>query len=566
MPGVFISYAREDLEFVTRLHDGLAAAARDPAWDQDHGVVPFGAMYEAEVSAAITASDKLVFVLTPASLASEPCRWEISRAQESGKQIIPLLRVPLAEDVPIPDAVGKRNWIFFTGDSQAEFDRAFGQLIQALDTDLDWAHVHTRLQMRAEEWAGSESDKSKLLRGTDLRNAESWLAGEAEHPATPPTTVQRQYLTASRRAATRLARIVRGALAGGMAGALALAAYAFVQRAQAVAEKNQAVFNQTTAEAAQLARTSTSLAANLNAAAYDMKATASIRSRLIEAENTPLATPLHAGRVPVQAVAFSPRGQVLATGDHSGVVQLWQVTNPDHPRLLAVEKAAEKVGAGETVTSLAFSPNGQLLAAGVGGGGSRGLVTLWSVTNPSRPRLVRQLTNAGRYTVFSVAFSPDGTYLATGDGNGTGIVYDLAHLPEVLSLAPFRVSRAVNAASRVAFSPDGKLLAMGTTDGVLRMWNFANPLSPRSLGELQASGGIIDSIAFNSDGTVLAAGQFERGHQALERQRACSCLAVVATAGDRFSRSGVASLRRQRLAHGQRQRGRLDSVLERRIP
>ena len=36
MGGVFLSYAREDLPFVRRLHDALGAAGREPAWDQDH--------------------------------------------------------------------------------------------------------------------------------------------------------------------------------------------------------------------------------------------------------------------------------------------------------------------------------------------------------------------------------------------------------------------------------------------------------------------------------------------------------------------------------------------------
>ena len=90
MAGAFISYAREDLQFARRLHDALTAAGRDPAWDQDHAVVPFSAPYQPEIAAAIAKSEKFVFVISPDSLASGPCGEELTVAVESGKQVIPL--------------------------------------------------------------------------------------------------------------------------------------------------------------------------------------------------------------------------------------------------------------------------------------------------------------------------------------------------------------------------------------------------------------------------------------------------------------------------------------------
>jgi TIR domain len=61
MSGVFLSYAREDLPFVRRLRDALSTAGRDPAWDQDHAVVPFSSPYESEITAAIAGSEKFIF-------------------------------------------------------------------------------------------------------------------------------------------------------------------------------------------------------------------------------------------------------------------------------------------------------------------------------------------------------------------------------------------------------------------------------------------------------------------------------------------------------------------------
>ena len=58
---------------------------------------------------------------------------------------------PSARDrQPIPEAVAERNWIFF--DDDARFEASFEELIQTLDTDLDWGKVHTRLLVRTRDW------------------------------------------------------------------------------------------------------------------------------------------------------------------------------------------------------------------------------------------------------------------------------------------------------------------------------------------------------------------------------------------------------------------------------
>src|SRR5580693_8463991 len=159
MAEVFISYAREDLRFARRLHDALSAAERDPAWDQDHAVVPFSAPYQSEITAAIAGSEKFIFVISPDSLASDPCAAELAVAVESGKQVIPLLRRQPREGQPIAEAVAERNWIFF--DDDARFEASVGELIETLDTDLDWVKAHTRLLVRSRDWTDGGGDRSR---------------------------------------------------------------------------------------------------------------------------------------------------------------------------------------------------------------------------------------------------------------------------------------------------------------------------------------------------------------------------------------------------------------------
>ncbi len=70
----------------------------------------------------------------------------------------------------VPQALAALNWIFFR--ESDDFDSAFQSLIKALDTDLEWVHVHTRLLVRAIEWDGNGRDDSFVLRGSDLKEAE----------------------------------------------------------------------------------------------------------------------------------------------------------------------------------------------------------------------------------------------------------------------------------------------------------------------------------------------------------------------------------------------------------
>ncbi len=60
------------------------------------------------------------------------------------------------------------------------------------------------------------------------------------HDKTPPTALQTEYILASRKATTRTQRTWRTALSVGLVVSLSLAAFAFVQRQQAVYEAQAA--------------------------------------------------------------------------------------------------------------------------------------------------------------------------------------------------------------------------------------------------------------------------------------------------------------------------------------
>src|SRR5262249_14228661 len=93
---IFISYSRADRAYVSRLAAHLATVGI-PVWYDFE--VETGERFSQEIQQAIDECAAFVVVLTPASVASEWVRREISRAVRKDKRILPLLLSPC--DTPI---------------------------------------------------------------------------------------------------------------------------------------------------------------------------------------------------------------------------------------------------------------------------------------------------------------------------------------------------------------------------------------------------------------------------------------------------------------------------------
>ncbi|MEB3292185.1 MAG: toll/interleukin-1 receptor domain-containing protein, partial [Synechococcales bacterium] len=228
MTDVFISYSRKDKEFVQTLHNALVQNHRDTWVDWED--IPLTADWWQEIQRGIEAADTFVFVLSPDSVSSTVCRQEVDHAVQHHKRLFPIVRRDNFDTSQVHPDLCKHNWLFFR--ETDNFDGALKSLNQAIDTDLDYVHSHTRLLVRAIEWEQHHQDASFLLRGNDLKAADRWLhQGLEKEPQ--PTALQTHYILASGKAEIYRHRQARIVTTVGLFGAIALALVAFTQYQQA---------------------------------------------------------------------------------------------------------------------------------------------------------------------------------------------------------------------------------------------------------------------------------------------------------------------------------------------
>jgi len=148
-------------------------------------------------------------------------------------------------------------------------------------------------------------------------------------------------------------------------------------------------------------------------------------------------TPFH--RSPIRRVTWSPDGFLVVSTDQEGRFAVWDVRSRAvlYWRTLPME-------------ALAWSPRGSHLATA----GTAGEVLVW---RPGSDKL-REAALYERHDrpVRALAWSPDEQYLVSGDETGTIDLWHAASARPMLSLLLGTPIRAL------AWSPDGRYIAVGT--------------------------------------------------------------------------------------------------------
>ena len=199
----------------------------------------------------------------------------------------------------------------------------------------------------------------------------------------------------------------------------------------------------------------------------------------------------------VTSVAFNPkdRNQVL-TGSDDQTVRRWSVADPTHP----VQLGQPLTGAHNEVYSVAYIPAGGMAVAGV----RDGRIVLWNVASGILPTPLGPPLVGHKAGVDPVRFSPTGELLATASEDMTVKLWKLTPDPTHPSLAASL--RHEDETSSAAFSPEKPVLATGS-EGTIHLWNVANPIDPKALGQpIVAHDRAVVSLAFCSGSDMLISG------------------------------------------------------------
>ena len=235
MAELFLSYSRAQKEFVSSLFHALEREGFDTWIDWDD-ILPSEAWRKA-IQSGIESAHTFLYVISSASVESEVCRFELEWAIRSHKRLIAFVREDIDPSMLHPE-IREINWIFCR--KTDSFDEAIRKLIATLSCDIDYVKSHARLLVRSVEWEYNKRNPSYLLRGSDLKEAESWIVKSTQQKSQPPTELQAKFIYASRRSSSQRMRNLIASLSTLLISSVIASIVAISQRSLAERRKAQA--------------------------------------------------------------------------------------------------------------------------------------------------------------------------------------------------------------------------------------------------------------------------------------------------------------------------------------
>jgi WD40 repeat protein/transcriptional regulator with XRE-family HTH domain/energy-coupling factor transporter ATP-binding protein EcfA2 len=204
----------------------------------------------------------------------------------------------------------------------------------------------------------------------------------------------------------------------------------------------------------------------------------------------------HTGNV--SSGSFSSDGSRFASGSNNGEIFIWDVASGKVIRTLQGPTSSSSPATTDyTITALAFSPDGNRLISG----DTNGFGTMWDVNSGEKLLIIS--SQAGSLEVAyipdvisSVAYSPDGKYVTITSDRGVIKILNASTGKEFLAW-----NDHATGVSSVMFSPDGKLIANASYDGTAKIWEAS---TGKNLLTLPVPGASF--ISFSPDGKRLAVG------------------------------------------------------------
>lgn len=186
----------------------------------------------------------------------------------------------------------------------------------------------------------------------------------------------------------------------------------------------------------------------------------------------------------VLAVAFSSTDDVLATGDMTGTVRLWQT---DGQPFLTLQ------GHTGWVVAVAWSPDGRFLASG----SHDQTIRVWDTQTGNCRYLLQGHTSFVR----SLAWNPQHNILVSGGADQVIKFWDTENGTCLNTLRKHQHSIWA-----VAWNPDGETLASGSSDCTIKLWSR----NGEYLKSLKGHTNSVRSVSWSFDGQFLASGSYDK--------------------------------------------------------
>ena len=180
MAQVFISYSRKDLDFIEQLASDLKETGLSVWYDLSG--LDGGARWSREIEKAIRASQYVLVVLSPDSVASKWVEEEFLYASELDKKIVPLFY----RQCSLPFGYRTLHFVNVQGDN---YRQNFGEILRALDTEPvvqkkpDEIEQEELARKQAEERARQERERQER-EAAEMAARERAKREEAERRAT----------------------------------------------------------------------------------------------------------------------------------------------------------------------------------------------------------------------------------------------------------------------------------------------------------------------------------------------------------------------------------------------
>jgi WD40 repeat protein len=174
----------------------------------------------------------------------------------------------------------------------------------------------------------------------------------------------------------------------------------------------------------------------------------------------------------IRTLSFDPTGPRLATGSAGGDASIWDIPSGTRTRHLRE--------IGDPVNAIAFSPDGQLVAVG----GGRGAVQVFRATGALQSQF-----DAMPGKILTVEFDPASKLVVAADDRGAVVVADAAlGMPETV----LEGARGVVMAAH--FDPTSRRIVGASWDGTARVWDATSPYRVWSSPPIAEDCGLVASL------------------------------------------------------------------------